>query len=409
MIEEEAQKVFDLLLNKNQARAILINLLSLKRRCKDNKDLKSHLLENFYMLDKEISDYEKIYGLKDAAVFEQFKVHLEDLLKDCFIDIIPQSRKLQKLSGPCSFQYFKDPDNLGDVRILILGEIHQITRTCKKNKNVYEVQEWLWDLSHDAPECLDLFVEYWPTSTQFESKMPIFKGLEAPLEAVINQFENCKLNKCSSKLRYHHVDIREQTPILTDLALEAYEGKTITLKHSYHLLDLLYYYLGFKNSELLQEEFKHYIHEIFQIVYKKGIPLNKWNTIIEEINFVKSRITRQLRKCKLNIPRMKEVLEKINITNFLDLVNKSMDIYLLLRLFSKFDKSKLHRGPLYCKQMEYPTNVIIYCGDVHTIFYISFLKHYFKTNPKIYYTGSFDDENPNQCLTFNPPFDFFAN
>jgi hypothetical protein len=411
MIEEEAQLVFNILKtpqNKYQLRDIMRNLFSLLRRCKDNKDLTTHMLENFYLLEKEIQSYQKINGTKNRSIFNRFKMHFETLVQPCIFNSLPKSRQLKKLSGPSSFVYFNHK-NLENRRILILGEFHQLTRICKKEN---EVQDWLWDLSHDAPECLDLFNEYWPSSdTGFKIDLTTFKNSNSPLDAVINQFEDCKDKKCSNKLRYHHTDIRESnSTALIDLALTSYDNRVKT-QNNYNLTSVLMYYLGFgslKNNAIFEKETKDFIHELYKMSYHENLAHEKWHSIQQDISSIRNHIKKQSRKSILFIPKIKQILKRIKMDDLLDIVNKGMDIFLLLRLFSKFDSSKMERGPLYCKKTQYPKNIIIYCGDAHQEFYTFFMKEYFDITPDLYIYAS-NLENPNQCLTFNPPFDFFEN
>src|SRR6185503_4179975 len=77
-------------------------------------------------------------------------------------------RSLTILSGPHQFTFYP---NIHSRKILLLGETHGTNEICpdylcpddekKSNCQVYEVHEWLHDLSEKIPEdqCLDIFLE----------------------------------------------------------------------------------------------------------------------------------------------------------------------------------------------------------------------------------------------------------
>ena len=69
--------------------------------------------------------------------------------------LIPECRKINNLSGPIFLSYYP---NLEGRRILILGERHDNESICK-DKNVYEVHQWIKDLAENSSYEIDLFLE----------------------------------------------------------------------------------------------------------------------------------------------------------------------------------------------------------------------------------------------------------
>jgi hypothetical protein len=82
-----------------------------------------------------------------------------------------------------------------------------------------------------------------------------------------------------------------------------------------------------------------------------------------------------------------------------------MDAYLLSRLFVIFDKSKMNRGPQYCRDEYYvtPRHIIIHAGSMHTLLYEVFMKSFFQFDPKL----SVVDKLKGGCVTLPKPFIFF--
>lgn len=89
---------------------------------------------------------------------------------------------------------------------------------------------------------------------------------------------------------------------------------------------------------------------------------------------------------------------------FHGLHNIVMDVYTLTRLFIKFDKNKMHRGPKACQNQKYQTvkNAIIYGGAGHIMVYISFFRTFFNKSADILIGSKIKD-----CIELDKPFDFF--
>jgi hypothetical protein len=412
---QQAQIVFDLFEtteNKHVLVNVFRNLLSLERRCRSKENLNLIFVQNISILEREFEKHlQKNEEFKGGVALHEFKKMFQHLLKRCFK--LPASRKLKKLAGPCSFTFFSEVLT-SDTKILILGEFHDFNKSCK-SQPFYEVQDWLYDLSQDAPECLDIFIESAMHTEQKTTNIAKFHNFVSPLETVEEQFYDFLTQRQNSNTtRYHFVDVRvysensEQYSKLLAMAIDEKDDKQDFYNRWKPYLTMIRdYYIGFtsrKNRVDSEMMTKQYISEIFKLVYDKHITDVTLHQMHNEILRVQSFIKRQLRKSFLFVPKLKEITSKWEAVTFLSILNIGMDIFLLCRIFSSFDKYKMNRGPLYCQSSKFqiPKNIIIYCGDAHQKFYTFFLKQYFNITPKIqlHCTAS-------KCLTFSPGFDFF--
>jgi hypothetical protein len=412
---QRAQTVFDLFEtpeNKHILVNVFRNLLSLERRCRSNENINLIFVQNMSILEKEFEKHLQLNEqFKGGVAFYEFKKILQHLLKQCIK--LPASRKLTKLSGPCSFIFFSNVLTSG-TKILILGEFHDFNKSCK-SQPFYEVQDWLYDLSQDSPECLDIFIESGMHTQQKTTNIAKFHNFTSPLQTVEEQFHDFLTQKQNSNTtRYHFVDVRvylengeEYSKLLFMAIDEKDDAQDFYNRWKPYLANIRDYYLGFesrKNRVDFEMMTKQYISEIFQLVHGKHINDVILHQMHNEILRVRSFIKRQLRKSFLFVPKLKEIVKEWEPKTFLSILNIGMDIFLLCRVFSSFDKHKMNRGPLYCQSSKFqvPKNIIIYCGDTHQKFYTFFLKQYFNITPKIqlHCTAS-------KCLTFSPSFDFF--
>jgi hypothetical protein len=83
-----------------------------------------------------------------------------------------------------------------------------------------------------------------------------------------------------------------------------------------------------------------------------------------------------------------------------------LDVYLLSRLFIKYDESKMTRGPTYCQTNAYQSskNCVINVGTQHTMVYRLFLYKVFGATPTIAEENE-DREQP--WVEMKDPFDYW--
>ena len=107
-----------------------------------------------------------------------------------------------------------------------MGEAHNAIGRCKETYceekgtgcNFYEVHQWLGDLSKNAPECLDIFLEteYLYASNEEQIGGSPLKNFNNGIAAIKDEFKDCLTNIAKNKdrcysdhLRFHYIDVRK--------------------------------------------------------------------------------------------------------------------------------------------------------------------------------------------------------
>lgn len=357
------------------------------------------------------------------------------------------SRKLTVLSGPSLFYYYP---NIQGKKILLLGENHTNKYICKENYceskvdcQLFEVDDWLYQLATHTSQCLDIFVEeaYYDVQTGGAG----LNTYAAPLLAIREKFKYTRPKYIKegknplTNTRYHSVDIRnvlEGTSPFVDMAhmagggLKYAMGKTpLEFKSKDNMKIILGCLMGCNRNIMAQKMFYAFTMQLFISIEQyndaKGISempydMDSWVVEkLEEINaYIRKLDTLVNKEISKSLPYIKKdkfcetllsvYMEYIgeNWDKFIHaLIMLPMDIYLLLRLFIKYEPSKMSRGPAGCRSELYGENknVIIYTGGLHTDIYRHFLSKYFTVTPTIS-----QNRSPDQCIELSTPFDFFA-
>lgn len=337
-------------------------------------------------------------------------VMLPEILKD-------PSRNLKLLSGPCSFSYYEPSAELG-FRLLVLGERHFVENICSEEQNGIEVQSWLWDLARAAPSCLDLFVEdgrgkkNWSQEARaFVDSFDSLRELDSPLRAVQMQFASCLSDKalCPMALRYHLTDVRNL--LGDDLELQIHEADELLQQKDPEFVKWWdENKVGLRAYVVGHQEFRDVFLDFLRLVggNKDGVRRVE--------NFIWPLLDRQFKKSKMPRSQVEEALEVFVYSDLpldanesvLDPFTAAMDMFLIARLFSQFDKSKMSRGPRLCQGSMFRNvqNAIVYCGARHASFLRFFLESSFGVRPDL---EVLCPPNYLQCMEFDPPFDFFQN
>jgi len=375
---------------------------------------------------------------------------------------LPYSRQLLYLDIPSSFYFYP---NVHNKRILLMGEGHYYGRyRCSyyKNKiiqknNLFKIHEWLSALSKDSKECLDLFVEldYILDRSEIDLKLlqKMYESKKSGIKELINTFANCFLASkgsnitCKYKnLRYHYANARTaisktniiepenelyflRSPftiihdtLLNDYAKYDYYKKEIIAKLSRNTCEnIIYYLLGLnKNGTAIkdildiitninlkfnyiviyitEEDLESYYKFYFRIIEKE---LSKLDPTIDRNAFLKTMASLYLQ----DVHKYPDMADNFHCVN--------MDVYLLSRLFIRFDEKKLGRGPEKCREKSnlFIKNAIIYGGDYHILFYKKFIEKFFGILP---YPDFLIESKKKiagilkQCIIFKKPFDFFG-
>jgi hypothetical protein len=339
------------------------------------------------------------------------------------------SRNLTRLSGPSRFTFYP---NIHGKRILLLGEIHFNRYICPWEAEAYEIHDWLYDLTQDSQKCIDLFVEqsYVPISSKKRNKNQtgglFLDQSTSPLLAIRWMFENEK--EYSDQLRYHYVDVREidyrgyniyvqpyqpRYPfVVLDDILHRTKGKEAQInqvlkKYQDQKKQIFSYLLTIDQKKSSQDLCNQLLKELHEAIGDTSyvdidldIYMQNYNQII---NKAFSKIDPIIQRDRF-FQILLELYEQMNDDLFHVCMYMPMDVYVLCRLFIRFDPNKMNRGPLGCRNLKYQEakNVIIYGGVAHIDLYASFFEKYFNVRPSIDYNLGI-----NQCIGFDKPFDFW--
>lgn len=380
---------------------------------------------------KEPTKEKQLTNKKEKINKKKLKKEIDtiQILQEIYSEEMNSSRRLKQLSGPYLFAFYP---NLIGRRILLIGETHHIQDLCPitvsdPKNGLYEIHDWLFDLTKNAPECVDLFIEqdYLLKSNIVNNAQSISLPLSkynAPIHAIRDRFKNCytpdpkiKIKCHSNQLRYHYIDVRAYVKTFIQPYSEWHDAGFNIIEKSFHLDSkywhvrqiLFSYILGIDRSQFALNLINMYNTDLAKLL---GVTYDE----SKNNNYMKiyySNIDKEIRKLdpRLHINRflksiMQTYLDQSNILSCLFLSHQ--DIYFMLRLFTIYDQKKMDRGPTQCHDLQYQKNknVVVYTGANHTQIYIDILNKYFTTLPTIYIKNS----NVSQCLKFDKPFDFFA-
>lgn len=364
--------------------------------------------------------------LENLSTYEPYK-NIRTIV-DRYEKSISTPRNISILSGPNTFIFFKD---VVGKRILLLGEHHNIRSVCSesilKKPGAYEIQNWLVDIciNNDISPtpCVDIFTETpYKHRLNLESCKPTntLQNYENPLEAIA-----CKLGKLKrsgnlpSNIRHHDIDIRKSgdaydifpTTEIYEIANKNNRNgsviigkpiyKIITSNYQAHKVVILSYLLGIDKSLYAATTYRSHVHMLYELYNE---PFFKTDAEKLEIRYF-ATIDKEMSKIDTSIIDKKRFLYTLlgiylQENMFVALMTIPIDLYFLVRLFVKFDKSKMSRGPHNCNN-DTVQNAIVCVGDEHARFYRLFIEKYFNAIPSIVVVGK------NQCVKLSN-FDYFA-
>lgn len=240
----------------------------------------------------------------------------------------------------------------------------------------------------------------------------------APLQLVRSQFGVCQHSNayCPLTLRYHHADARVvagsvfQDSILALAQIQRYNVATQPSRTwmQTHGSQARAYYLGFDTGTEARERFEEMIRLLVKN-YSSRRATASFEAIMEEAKLSRDLIQRQLRKSAefWSQHPLADIVAKWPTNEIHDVWDAAMDLYLLGRLFTRFDAEKMQRGPLQCRVAMFREvkNAIIYAGQAHADFY-----HYVFKEIGVLPAHSFiqpQKDISTACIRFRAPFDFF--
>jgi hypothetical protein len=395
-------------------------------KMEENTILQQYTREELYSCFLETA---KILGMNSDSVIdaldntETYK-GIKKYIKYYSLNLNHPSRNLRVLSGPNIIWFYR---NVQGKRIMLLGERHTIQTICNdqvlSKRGSFEVQDWLIQLGWNAPSCVDIFVEsYYKASEDNCHKKGKLATYKDPLSAIRCDF---KIHgNIPPYVRYHDIDLRIiegiEFPMFTWFILTRNKSGfgldyiKVVNKYKKYTHTLINYMLTADKSQQAKLIYNEFASDMFQII---DIPYseNKYNSMFDKYTKL---IDKEFSKSELDRDKTLETLSSVYI-NTLDmwniLMNIPMDLYFLIRLFVKFDSSKLQRGPTGCRTRKdvVSNNVIVYSGSNHSLIYANFINNYFNKVP----TFMLGDRH-NQCIEFtsssksagalDKPFDFFT-
>jgi hypothetical protein len=172
--------------------------------------------------------------------------------------------------------------------------------------------------------------------------------------------------------------------------------------------NMIYYMEYWANSPDPEKSKSTIINKLFGSNYEMMDNYIKmsWKLMEKEI----SKMNEKINKKKFMEDLLAVYLDFNESQSFSNLLDIHQDVYLLSRLFIKFEKSKMQRGPIGCRTNKWQEmkNIIVYAGNSHIEMYVSFFKKYFETSPHPDFNITTKSEDGyQQCIKLPYPFDFF--
>ena len=364
----------------------------------------------------------KLYPEQNGLTESMFNIIIDTIRNRTITPIKSQNPyQVVSISGPSLFAFY--PDILGK-RILLLGDRHVIDSLCSR-RETYDVHEWLYDLSSQTHECLDILVEmpYLKQQTQIQTKLHDHPHgrlwiYHSPIDAVRHKFLSCytriKTEPCvSDHLRFHYMDTRVIDNIVVIEAIMT----TINLpphlvsRYGSQQSNIYRYILGLNRDTDIRNIYYHILQELSGI---NGIALDVsaldrftltyWNLIGKEMN-----------KLNMNLSEKQRFIETLLKTGdtlgplvWLGVGRIYIESYYLTRMFIKFKTNSDRSNG--CHSENIMRNIIVYAGGGHCKFIITFIELWLGKHPiSEFYRDFFDHDGDatSQCIQFSKPFDYF--
>ena len=249
--------------------------------------------------------------------------------------------------------YYK---NIHNKQILLLGESHQDILNCKGKS----LLDWFKNFKWKKGECLDLFVEDFSYSSK---DVDWFRGI--PKYAT-------ELSTIRNDFRYHYVDYRR-------LNKNNYEFINYYVNYTYRIYEInkiinsnIYYdnIINFFITGNGEEYLIELVESINKFLHIQSDTIKIW--CADYSIQIKKRISKL--DPLIDKKKLQSTIKNIykGQYKFTELLCIPMDIYCILRLFTKFNPSRTDKKcPLE------PKNIIIFGGSAHIGFYINFLDEMF--------------------------------
>ena len=308
------------------------------------------------------------------------------------------------ISGINSLYFYR---NVMGKRILLLGEAH-ISGTCKGHH--VEADRFVYDILNHTPskKCLDIFIEG-------RYKYPLIINSKSSMNDVLNVLSNLKRNN----IRSHYSDPRVFDDYIEYPIISLFENimkydMSFDLKKAFgHLnIDMMISWLLMLSNNGKKEFYKLFsIYNSLNIGSEISIKqIQEWEqkyfTVVKkELSKIDNNI---INKTKL-LRVLKHVYSNINTLPFTNsifevkialLTATPMDVYILSRLFIRFNK----RRPAYICETDTIDNCIIYSGANHSTIYKNFIYTLFNIKPSY---KSVNKDPLDLCLPCSSKFNYW--
>ena len=314
------------------------------------------------------------------------------------------TKETQVIGGAVALDYYEFEFNGVKRHILLMGDEHT-TYSYPAEKNAITIPTLLKKIIRKSSHCIDLFVENIVHQRQDLATGRHQSNYSSPLQAVRMEFGGCPTHdkdKCLyDNLRYHNWDLRfylrkEGVPTTTqsgiwvanpyDELLLGPPSNIWKIYDSFSNKSLVLYLLGFplpkKQKDKLDRRFDAEFKKVDGSVWRENVAPKEFQRYREKV------IQRTYRKMMGRVTFPKDFLGTYltmtrTFKDTLDFTNIFTDFYLLCRMFSKFDNTKIKndRGPKRCKGCTVPQYMIVYAGDDHNTKVSDFLKRMFGVKP----------------------------
>lgn len=343
-------------------------------------------------------------------------------------------RKLDMLSGPIAFYFYKDVDTR---RILLLSDIHFHGTKCNKNK--YNVIDYVLDLS--IIQDIDFFIEQ-SFIVEPITKMTKYASTSI-LSQIINHFEPYYINTkyaYINNLRYHYIDVRsfklgEKGTLYLFSQISPLNKKLLSntgykFNAKYHVNNLKNIILSMMGLSDLNNFTSFYedinVFALNESIYVRNNPSKIYSAsshiiyqdIVKYFDIYLPLIQKRQSKLEYN-------LNEFNVV-FVDLIIKRCEMILLgldiesltsirtYALLQEICNITIHYYSLlrifgYYNDGSYNKNIIMYCGHNHNKFYNQFIFQYFNIIPDVTIINEINIGlmQADQCIKFNEYFDYF--
>ena len=317
-------------------------------------------------------------------------------LMKCIVNhFTKQKPKVKYIGGPISLSYHRKDGK----QIYIFGEYHYPDIDCPPQAEIMKVEDYLYEVLKNTDVFLDIYFELDPP----EGRGSSYENYDNKyrLICLFFKFKECiasatRFDDICRLARIHYTDyrhIRKKSSRITNfyLSLSDYTGypniDKLFSESSIEVLNILSMrngedeyvnlFLGMirENYYLVKELDKSLLKndiEFFTMIKIKSIIKERKNLITDISNIILG-LYEQYKLGIVTWVLINNIKNSVSLlkTYIIGIIAKEMDLYLLARVFRKFDITRPYAKPnqkddKYTDQPVEPHNIVIYAGDLHS-------------------------------------------